>query len=372
MPEEMIGGIPEREIQEHYEASGVPGDAGAGPAIRFLRKLSLLVSQRWAAGETEDGAVFLLAEKVSTVMQGRTGTSRPALITGNDSISGKVWIVNPRLANANSVDISWITGGDFSSITAEGLGGLPAVALDFRDADKGPQALFFPDGCAEPDAMMQIYLGEQPIDDARMKASLDEFYEDNLRTPMTVMAGHGDRVWKDARAGVPQSRPEEVIEMLLLRHLRQGYPRHDTRAQTPTEDGYLDIAIAYPDRTSAGHPANRCDWVLELKVIAERTTNDNAVYTDVPAVMTKGLRQTISYSRDQNSAARALCVYDMRSVGAEDETCFDAIRDDATEHAVRLWRWKLLRSAEEGRVRRVPLKADAANDQGDQDPGTDP
>ena len=358
MPNRAIGGIPETDIEEHYRALGIPSDAGAGRVIRFLRALSDLISQRWAAGEPNDGAVFILAEKVSEVMVGRTGMSKPALVNGNDEISGRVWVVSPRLGNANAVELTWKTGEGFDEIVAGGLGDLPAVAIDFRDQAKGPQALFFPDGCGSLDATLQIHMGEDPINVGHMKGTLDDFYEQNLRTPMTVLAGHGDRIWKKASDGVPHSRPEETIEMLLLRHLKSVYPKHNARAQTPTDDGYLDIAIDYVDRTVHGHPAKRCDWVLELKALADKTANDTKSYASVPEAVKKGLLQTIAYSEDQQSIARALCIYDLRDVANEDETCFDEIRSDAVDYKVHLWRWRLLRSAEEGRVQRYPLKAD--------------
>lgn len=358
MPDHAIGGIPEADIEEHYKAQGIPRDAGADRVIRFLRTLTDLLSQRWAAGEPHDGAVFLLAEKVADVMASRKGTSKPALVTGNDEISGRVWVVNARLGNAHALEVAWVTGEGFEEINDGGLGDLPAVAIDLRDKTKGPQALFFPDGCGAPDAMLRVHLGEDPIDDAHMKDTLDEFYESNLRTPMTIAEGHGDKVWKEARTGVPNPRPEETIEGLLLRHLNAVYVKHHARAQTPTEDGYLDIAIEYIDRTVQGHPAKRYDWLLELKALADKTSTDKTSTADVGEAVKKGLRQAIAYSKDLPALARALCIYDLREVANDDESCFDEIREDAADHQVHLWRWRLLRSAEEGRVERYPLKAD--------------
>lgn len=358
MADRTIGGIPEIDIEDHYRALGIPSDAGAGRVIRFLRTLTDLLSQRWASGEAHDGAIFLLADKVSDVMIGRAGTSKPALVTGNDTISGRVWVVNPRLGNAHSLELTWVTGEGFGQIVDDGLGDLPAVAIDLRDKAKGPQALFFPDGCGSPDAMLRIHMGEDPIDEAHMKGTLDDFYEQNLRTPMTISEGHGDKIWKEARTGVPQPRPEETIEGLLLRHLNAIYTKHHARAQTPTDDGYLDIAIEHIDRTVQGHPAKRYDWLLELKALADRTSTDRISTSDVGEAVKKGLRQAIAYSEDLPSIARALCIYDLRDVANDDESCFDEVRADASERKVHLWRWRLLRSAEEGRIQRYPLKAD--------------
>ena len=360
MPNGFIGGIPEQEIAELFEAKGIPGDAGAGRAIRFLRKLSNLIARRWTTGEDGTGAVFLLAEKVSEAMKGRAGESRPTLVTGNDPITDRVWLVNGQLANAHALTLKWETGGSLAMVVEAGLGHLPAVTIDLRDGSRPPQVLFFPDGCDDLDSMLTLYIGDQPIDETTMKGTLDDFYQNSLRTPMTVLAGHSpDRVWKESGKGVPQSRPEESIEGMLLRHLKAVFPDHDPRAQGMTEDGYTDITVHYADRTVHGHPARRCDWVLELKALADRTTNDTPSSTNVNEAVTKGVRQAIAYSAAENSLERALCVYDMRDVANDDETCFDHIREDATGNDVHLWRWRLMRSAEEGRQDRFPLKADS-------------
>ncbi|WP_168879728.1 hypothetical protein [Rhizobium sp. P28RR-XV] len=356
----FIGGIPEREIAELYEAKGIPSDAGAGRVIRFLRKLADLIAKRWASGESSDGAVFLLAEKVSDAMKEREGVSKPALVNGNDPITGHVWMVNGQLANAHSLRLEWETGGSLSMVVDAGLGDLPAVTIDLRDRSRPPQVLFFPNGCGDLDSMLTLFVGDHPIDKTTMKGTLDDFYQNTLRTPMTVLAGHSpDRVWKESGKGVPQSRPEESIEGMLLRHLKAVFPDHDPRAQGMTEDGYTDITVHYADRTVQGHPARRCDWVLELKALADRTTNDTPSSTNVDEAVTKGLRQTIAYSTAEKSLERALCVYDLRDVANDDESCFDHVRDDATDNDVHLWRWRLMRSAEEGRRERYPLKADS-------------
>ncbi|MCJ9749669.1 hypothetical protein MOV61_02925 [Neorhizobium sp. BETTINA12A] len=355
-----IGGIPEQEIADLFQAKGIPGDAGADRAIRFLRKLSDLIARRWAAGEHGTGAVFLLAEKVSDAMKGRKGVSKPTLVNGNDPISDGVWLVNAQVGNAHALALEWETGASLAVVVDAGLGDLPAVTIDLRDKSRPPQVLFFPDGCVNLDSMLTLFLGDQPIDEGTMKGTLDDFYQNSLRTPMTVLAGHSpDRIWKDSGKGVPQARPEESIEGMLLRHLKAVFPDHDPRAQNTTDDGYLDIAVHYADRTVQGHPARRCDWVLELKALADRTTNDNPSSANVEEAVTKGVRQTIAYSTAENSLERALCVYDLRDVANDDETCFDHVREDATDNQIHLWRWRLMRSAEEGRKERYPLKADS-------------
>lgn len=291
MPSPLTGGIPEDEIAELFKAKGIPSDAGADRAIRFLRKLSDLVARRWSAGEAGSGSVFLLAEKVTDAMKGREGLSKPTLVNGNDPIMDQVWLVNAQVGNAHSLAFEWETGGSLSVVVEAGLGHLPAVTIDFRDKSRPPQVLFFPDGCADLDSMLTLYLGAQPIDEITMKGTLDDFYENTLRTPMTVLAGHSpDRIWKDSGRGVPQPRPEESIEGMLLRHLKAVFPDHDPRAQNTTDDGYLDIAIHYADRTAQGHPAKRCDWVLELKALADRTTNNKPWRARQSSLLRQGRR----------------------------------------------------------------------------------
>lgn len=357
MADPSIGGIRESELKFTLADVGLPEDAGHGAEARFIAALTRLVIARVERGEDHDGAVFLLGAPVGDVMAGRKGEKKTALPNGNDPISGKVWVLSATLSNAHALEMTWATGGGFEDITAAGLGGLPSVTLDLRGSS--PHLLFFPNGCDDSETMLAISINGAPISVEEMKATLDRFFEDNLRTPMIVIDGHGERIWDDPIKGVPKSRPEERIERRLLDRLKSVYPGYRARAELPTEDGYIDIALEAGDRSLGGLPVWRCDWVLELKALAEMTASGAKSSADHPAAIAKGLQQATAYGERENALAKGLCVYDMRLATLTDDEVFEPFRDDAAKYGVELWRWRLLRSSEEGRKDSYPLQFDA-------------
>jgi len=171
-----------------------------------------------------------------------------------------------------------------------------------------------------------------------------------------VIDGHGERIWDDPSKGVPMSRPEERIERRLLDRLKSVYPEYRARAELPTEDGYIDLALEAKDRNLGGLPVWRCDWVLELKALAEKTASGEKSTADHPAAIAKGLQQAAAYGKREDALAKGLCVYDMRAAKLSDDEVFEPFRDDAAKYAVELWRWRLLRSSEEGRKEQFPLQ----------------
>ncbi len=358
MANPSIGGVLESELAVTFADLGLPEDAGHGPEARFISALTRLIIARVEKGEDHDGAVFLLGAPVSDVMAGRKGEPKTALSNGNDPISGRVWVLSASLSNAHALDVGWNTGAGFDEIVTAKLGQLPALTLDLRGAS--PQLLFFPKGCDDPETMLTISVNGAPIAVDEMKATLDRFFEDNLRTPMIVLDGHGERIWSEPSKGVPMSRPEERIERRLLDRLKSVYPGYRARAELPTEDGYVDIALEAGDRSQGGLPVWRCDWVLELKALAEMTATGTKSTADHPAAIAKGLRQAAAYGERERALAKGLCVYDMRAAPLTDDAVFAPFREDASKYSVELWRWRLLRSSEEGRKAKFPLTFDAS------------
>ncbi len=351
MPEAHVGGVPEAEIQALFDDEGVPFEAGTDRIGRFLRKLAALVITRIQRGDAGPFAMFLLGEEVRQRVGscGCASKPKPLFSNGNDPIGTRVWMMNARLAETHELDIDFIDDGDtFAAVTAAGLGDLPAVTLDLRTLGE-PRLSLFPDGCDQPGVKYEIDINDRPIDPARMKAALNKFYDDNLRTPMIAKAGHATSPWLKASKGVPNERPEEVIEGRLLPQLKALFPRHLSRSQPPNEDGIIDIAVYMDEPTRSGQPGRRCDYILELKALADRTTSDHPSSTNHGEQIEKGYIQAFAYRRREQSLQAALCLFDMRAADFTDETCFADVKERAVVENIDLWRWKLLRSSEEGR-----------------------
>ncbi|NMN88839.1 MULTISPECIES: hypothetical protein [unclassified Novosphingobium] len=351
MPETYVGGVPEAEIQALFDDEGMPFEAGADRIGRFLRKLAALVLSRIQRGDAGPFAMFLLGEQVRQRVGscGCTSKPKPLFSNGNDPIGARVWMMNARLAETHELDIDFIDDGDtFAAVITAGLGDLPAVTLDLRTPGE-PRLSLFPDGCNQPGVKYEIEITDRPINPERMKAALDTFYAENLRTPMIAKAGHATSPWRKASKGVPSERPEEIIEGRLLPQLKRLFPRHDSRSQAVNEDGIVDISVYMPEPTRSGLPGRRCDYVLELKALADRTSNDNPSSTDHAEQIEKGYIQALAYSRAEKSLHAALCLFDMRAADFTDAACFADVQDRAVTERIDLWRWKLLRSSEEGR-----------------------
>jgi hypothetical protein len=354
--------VPEAEIRALFDEEGLPFDAGADRLGRFLRKLAALVIMRIQRGDVGPFAMFLLGEGVKERVGGCScgAKSKPLFSNGNDPIGTRVWMMNALLAETHELEIEFADDGEtFAAVIAAGLGDLPAVTLDLRTAGE-PRLSLFPEGCDMPGLKYEIEIADRPIDPARMKEALDTFYEENLRTPMIAKAGHATSPWKDASKGVPSNRPEEIIEGRLLPQLKRLFPTHDCRSQRVNDDGIVDISVYMPETTRSGLRGRRCDYVLELKALADRTTNDNKSTTDHAEQIEKGYIQALAYSTQEESLQAALCLFDMRAADFNDEACFAEVKDRAVVEKIDLWRWKLLRSSEEGRQVRYGSAAGSA------------
>jgi hypothetical protein len=362
VPDTYVGGVPEAEIQAVFDDEGVPFDAGTDRIGRFLRKLAALILLRIKRGDGGPFAMFLLGEGVTERVGGCScgAKAKPLFSNGNDPIGARVWMTNARLAETHELEIDFADDGEtFAAVISAGLGDLPAVTLDLRTPGE-PRLSLFPKGCDQPGVKYEIEIAERPIDPARMKAALDTFYEENLRTPMIAKAGHATSPWKDASKGVPNFKPEEIIDGRLLPQLKRLFPTHDCRSQRVNDDGIVDISIYMPEQTRSGLPGRRCDYVLELKALADRTINDNKSTTDHPGQIAKGYIQALAYSTQENSLQAALCLFDMRADDFTDDECFADVKDRAVVEKIDLWRWKLLRSSEEGRQVRYGSAAGSA------------
>lgn len=362
MPDTYVGGVPEAEIRALLDEEGLPFDAGADRVGRFLRKLAALIITRIQRGDGGPFAMFLLGEGIKErVGRCKCGAkSKPLFSNGNDPIGARVWMMNALLAETHELEIDFADDGEtFAAVITAGLGDLPAVTLDLRTPGE-PRLSLFPHGCDQPGVKHEIVITDRPIDKARMKAALDTFYEENLRTPLIAKAGHATSPWKDASRGVPNSRPEEIIEGRLLPQLKRLFPTHDCRSQAVNDDGIVDISIYMPEPTRSGLPGRRCDYVLELKALADRTTNDNPSTTDHAEQIRKGYIQALAYGTQEKALQSALCLFDMRATDVTDDDCFADVKDRAVTENIDLWRWKLLRSSEEGRQVRYGSAAASA------------
>lgn len=342
-----FGGIGSDQIELVAKQIGASVDAGTTPIDRFMRKVADLVEQRADKGEAKGFSVFLRSAALLDDVKDREKTPFPHVANGQDSVSQKVLISNSVLSRAYSLGIV-PDENIYEALEAAGLGELPAFIVDWR-SDK-PAATFYRSGVSDPEDVEHVYLSSHEITPDELKAVLDAFYEDRLRTPLKISEGHGQKVWTDASVGSPAERPEEKIQGILLTYLRARIRPLDADPEVPNSDGRLDISIYAKMLDANGQRIVKKIWVVELKALTDTTHEGNPVPASaIKPALEKGLLQALSYRDAIHANRAALCCYDMRKDNLTDEEVFAPIRDRAQEKEVHLWRWYLHRSSEHGR-----------------------
>ena len=120
---ERFGGITLDEIAAASRELPFPDDAGASAAVRFVLKVSALVTLRQGKGESGGIAVFLQSGALESDAQGCIGEFNPLLANGNDSISNRVWLSNAALGGAYSLSIDCNDlGVVFKGVCVSGFG----------------------------------------------------------------------------------------------------------------------------------------------------------------------------------------------------------------------------------------------------------
>jgi hypothetical protein len=349
-----FGGIDVSQIELVVKEVGVSPEAGSTPIERFTRRVAQLVEGRFERGEAKGVSVFLRSLAIKEDVKDRKTKPIPMLGNGEDAISQQVLISNTALTHAHVLEIV-PDEHIFSTLEAHGLDSLPAFFVDWR-GDK-PKAMLFRSGVSNPEDVEHIYLSSHEMTADELKAVLDQFYDQRMRTPQRMTEGHGQKVWEKPANGWPALKPEERIQGKLITFLRGKIHPLETGPEIPNADGRLDISIYAKLTDLNGDRIVKKIWVIELKALTDRTTKGDPVpASSVQDALEKGLRQAISYRESIHAIRAALCCYDMRATDLGDEEVFAPIRAAADEEKVQLWRWYLHRSSESWRKANVSLE----------------
>lgn len=345
-----LGGVSPEEIERIAQTVGAPTVAGASLTTRFFRRVSALVSTRAGRGECGQFTVFLQSDALLDDVQRCTHTEAPLLANGADPVVDRVWLSTASLSTSFELLLQWSDAASlFQAVKDASLGGIPAVVVDWRTGV--PLGRLYRSGLSNHEDAEAVFFDDSPVTRTQMKEVLDNFYERSLRTPALGGEGHAKRVWKEAAKGIPEHRPEEVIQGRLLEALRAVFARHDLRAEPVTDDGRADIVVSMKTISPGGLPAVVNEWVLELKALTDRTHTGNPVPSgNVMQAIQGGVEQAVGYKTQLNALQAALCCYDMRITDCGDDTSFAHIKDDANYHQVSLWRWFLFRSTAASRA----------------------
>jgi hypothetical protein len=248
-----LGGISPEEVREFaadFEAP--PTEAGASLTSRFSRHVSNLIVARIPKGETGQFSIFLRSEALLEDAQRWKSVENPLLAHAEDPVSGRIWLSTASLGSAFELLLEWQDVASlFKAVRQAGFGSVPALVVDWRGNQ--PTGRLYRSGLNDAEDCEAVFFEEAPISVTQLKEVLDSFYEKSLRTPALVVEGHANRVWKDPSKGIPEHRPEEVIQGRLLDVLKATFSRHGLRAEPVTEDGRaISSCTRRPCRKRAG------------------------------------------------------------------------------------------------------------------------
>lgn len=309
---DLIPGVPESEIKSAVQ------DLLKLPAIpledkeRFFVAIRSLAESRaqsgWPSENSEDVAVFLLAQYPRKV--GEPLGAKPVTdpIATEDAILGRLFFLNRDASSGRVMPLPTSPNEILEWLEDQGLQDLPVVIVYRHKKLMVSRSM----GSAS-DARREVIRDKPPV------GSLDEVLEalvmshkDLFLTPSVCPPG----IWEPERSAqyIPGERPEKAIQRELATVLYSWF--HGV-LKAEMEDsisvGRIDIRLLRPDEDG-----NLSYWViLELKVIK---SNHNAKKPKKPTAVTEtenaeaiaeGIRQASSFAKNRN-AEPLLEIYDLR------------------------------------------------------------
>lgn len=353
-----FGGVSLDEIGKFAETEGVPGAAGGSLPTKFARRVSNLITLRCSKGESGSYSVFLLSQDLAGSKELCEHIEQPLLDHGNDPIGDHVFVTSVALTSAFQLKMEWGSIDKlFDLVVDKGLGGLPAIVVDWRG--ERPIGKFYRDGLVQRELADAIHFDDLPISTEAIWEALKNFRK-KIKTPSISTEAHGTKIWFDAAKGIPENRPEERIQGRLVDALAAVFCNYNVRAELVTEEGRADVSIHRQTLSAGGITAFVCEWLLELKALCDMTSTGKKSSADHGQAIEDGLYQAIAYKANLGALKGALCCFDMRKTDDGDETCFQHIKDVASENEILLWRGFLYRSAKAARnTRKLPATGTA-------------
>lgn len=324
---------------------GVGQNVDLDDEVRFLGGIAALIRKRLARGELNEAprrpAVFFLHPDPVQAAEAET-RFHPMLDNGLDPVSGRLWFVNKVANYGRAIEVSPDSDAALFGIVVNDLrvGDVPAVILDTRTPE--PEARYYPKGLGSPEDCRLVRIDITHVSIDEVFDAIDRVYEQQLCTP--DVQGKAGKLWKDSDKGWAVSSAEDEISLVIRSGLSGYFIGCFISAEQVQPEGRLDILIEEPalnDRAQVTLHA-----VLELKVLRGRNQTGTSVSDRFNREwVRKGVLQASQYRNGRGARLAALCCFDMRSMAAA-ETCFDHVKDLASQLEVRLRCWHLFSSSE--------------------------
>ncbi len=340
-----------RETVDLFQGAGA--DSEITSEVRFLRASARLLNKRRSRSESSNDPERLAVILLTTPKKGdpflQPFSLEPMLDQGVVPLNGRLWLTNEGANFGHYLDHD-LAGADIFSWVVDELGLGDTTAIVFDPNVDGGELRYYVDGLSDLAKVRSYpiaYIDPVTYDDARRV--IDLVYSEALASPQHQV--NHVSTWRKAASYWANDNAEGVIQSHIRVALKFAFLFCEVSKEGPIASGRFDLTITHLDQATR---ATNCYGVIELKVLKTFGSTGN-VYSDSDnrTAVADGLLQAHSYRDDIPAAWAALCCFDMRREDDPSESCFDQIKDEASEKNVELGRWRLFASAKSFREARA-------------------
>ena len=329
--------------------AGIGADAGFPDHVRFISGIVKLIRRYLALSKLDQlspkPAIFLLEPSVPTDKMTVTPTRVPMLDNGLTTVTGRLWFVNAVVVTGKYIEIDAHDDDQiFREVTETlQLGHVPAILFDPRLTIS--QIRFYSNGLGQPESYEPLTLTNPDVTLSSIFKVIDRIYESCLVTPEAQT--RSGKLWAKEQNYWAAADAEDVVQTNLKAGLATAFPTCTVRHEQTSPSGRLDLEIEESDPVERGRITRHA--VLELKVLRSYGSS-GAPYSESTTLgwVRSGVEQAAAYRDERSALASALCCFDMRKE-ASGETCFDHVRELATELKVEMKIWYIYATSHEYR-----------------------
>ena len=321
------------------EDAGIGADAGLPDHVRFISGIVKLIRRHLALskmdGLSPKPAIFLLEPSVPTGKLDVASTRVPMLDNGLTAVTGRLWFVSPVVVSGRYVEIDANDDDQVFSVVTDNLqlGHVQAIVFDPRTVP--PEVRFYANGLGQPEYYQPVTVANPDVSLSRIFEAIDLIYKSCLITPEAQT--RSGKLWEKEQQYWAAQNAEDVVQTNLKAGLVAAFPSCTVRHEQTSVPGRLDLEIEESDPVDRGHIIRHA--VLELKVLRSYgSTGKSVSETKTLEWVQSGVQQAAAYRNERNASASALCCFDMRKE-ASGETCFDHVREMATDLKVEMKIW---------------------------------
>lgn len=326
--------------------SGGPVIEGETPAADQFYANTVNALRKYVALKTNvlEPSIFFLAPEVPVELEKVTEIkSERRLSSGEVTLAGYAWFVNPKVQRGKSCKIGSFGLNDFIDYLMEyGLQDTPAII--YNPLDMQETIAFYPNGL-DSDFTVATPLSPVFVTTEKIREVIDNLYEGTLKTPFQA-SSTGAKNWSDAAKWYPAENVEKEIQGRLQSYMYGNFECNLLPvSEVETGEGRLDLLLIEASATP-GIMKNHA--LIELKAFRTYSSTGKTTYrnSDHLKWVEKGTTQAIHYKGVHGPKHSILCCFDMCKQEYTDAYWFSASEVVAQSAEILQWRWRLYNSAD--------------------------